>query len=250
VGFYTRHQVVLLLVLLATVGLGMAVQHWRRTNPEIVERIEQLDREPARGSSSVAGPAAGRATRTRPAEADAERRRGERPSRVAAPRSAPVPPEKFDANDVSAIPAAPLDINLATAEELTRLPGVGAVLAARIVEARETEPFSSVEDLRRVRGVGRAKFERLRAFVAVVSEPRASASAGLAGSDPGDDGGHGEPLPSADMGQHFDDAAPSKLDPPATVETLDGAQHTRDPATCGHAPASPPHDAPPSHGAP
>ncbi len=43
----------------------------------------------------------------------------------------------------------------ATAEELEMVPGIGAKLAARIVEDRQRRgPFASVEDLRRVRGIG------------------------------------------------------------------------------------------------
>lgn len=59
-------------------------------------------------------------------------------------------------------PAAPLDVNHATAPELARLPGVGPALAARIVAAR---PFADVDELRRVRGVRRATLERLRPHV-------------------------------------------------------------------------------------
>ena len=62
----------------------------------------------------------------------------------------------------------PLDVNLASAAELERLPGVGPALAARIVEARTRDgPFGSVDDLLRVRGVGGATLERLRPRLAV-----------------------------------------------------------------------------------
>ena len=51
-----------------------------------------------------------------------------------------------------------LDLNAAGAEELVRLPGVGPVMAARILTERETGgPFASVEDLTRVPGVGAAR---------------------------------------------------------------------------------------------
>jgi competence protein ComEA len=58
----------------------------------------------------------------------------------------------------------PLDLNSAPVDALTRLPGVGPVLAARIADAR---PYASVDDLRRVRGVGRAKLERFRELVTI-----------------------------------------------------------------------------------
>lgn len=47
----------------------------------------------------------------------------------------------------------PLNLNMATAEQLDTLPGVGPALAERIVEFRVQQgPFSSVEELKRVQG--------------------------------------------------------------------------------------------------
>jgi competence protein ComEA len=60
-----------------------------------------------------------------------------------------------------------VNLNLATAEELQRLPGVGPAMSARIVAAREQKPFQAVEDLRRVRGIGVKTMERLRPHVTV-----------------------------------------------------------------------------------
>lgn len=54
---------------------------------------------------------------------------------------------------------APVDVNRATVEELASLDGVGPKLGARIVAAR---PFRSLEDLARVRGIGRRRVARLR----------------------------------------------------------------------------------------
>ena len=55
-----------------------------------------------------------------------------------------------------------LDVDTATAAELEALPGIGPSLAARIVEAR---PFTSVDDLQRVRGIGPKTVERLAPLV-------------------------------------------------------------------------------------
>lgn len=60
-----------------------------------------------------------------------------------------------------------VDLNRASAEELETLPGVGPALAGRILDARRQRPFASVDDLLRVRGIGPATVERLRARVAV-----------------------------------------------------------------------------------
>lgn len=64
-------------------------------------------------------------------------------------------------------PGAPININTATEAELTVLPGVGPALAQRIVEYRSKRPFKKVTDLQRVRGIGPAKFEKMKAQVVV-----------------------------------------------------------------------------------
>jgi comEA protein len=59
-----------------------------------------------------------------------------------------------------------LDLNRASAGELMALPGIGEVRALAIVTWRdENGPFSSVDDLERVRGIGPATVERLRPYV-------------------------------------------------------------------------------------
>ena len=58
---------------------------------------------------------------------------------------------------------AKVNINTASAKELTTLGGVGPKLAERIVEYRDTHgPFKKPEDLKKVEGVGKALFERNR----------------------------------------------------------------------------------------
>jgi competence protein ComEA len=61
-----------------------------------------------------------------------------------------------------------VDLNRADTAELDALPGIGPVLARRIVEYRRQHgPFRRVEELRAVRGVGPRLLERLRARVGV-----------------------------------------------------------------------------------
>ena len=61
-----------------------------------------------------------------------------------------------------------LDLNTATTSDLDALPGIGPVLAQRIVDWRtKHERFASVDQLREVTGIGEAKFEDLRGAVTV-----------------------------------------------------------------------------------
>ena len=63
-------------------------------------------------------------------------------------------------------PAAPIDVNVATADELETLPGVGPATATAIVTERERNgPFVDVDDLDRVPGIGPAKLDALRDLV-------------------------------------------------------------------------------------
>jgi competence protein ComEA len=57
-----------------------------------------------------------------------------------------------------------VNLNTATRAELESLPGIGAVLAGRILDAR---PFRSVDDLDRVKGIGAKKLADVKALVTV-----------------------------------------------------------------------------------
>ena len=60
-----------------------------------------------------------------------------------------------------------LNLNEATVAQLVELPGIGPVLAERIVSARQKKPFKRAEDLLRVKGLGRKRFSKLKAFLRV-----------------------------------------------------------------------------------
>jgi competence protein ComEA len=84
--------------------------------------------------------------------------------------STPVPtfaPTPFPTTPALA-PGSRININRASATELEALPGIGTVLAARIVQDREANgPFATVEDLKRVRGIGDGIMGKVRDFVEV-----------------------------------------------------------------------------------
>jgi competence protein ComEA len=62
----------------------------------------------------------------------------------------------------------PVYLNAATVDQLDALPGVGPVLAQRIVDWRQQHGgFRSVDDLQQVPGIGARKFSDLKALVAV-----------------------------------------------------------------------------------
>ncbi|MDI6853788.1 MAG: helix-hairpin-helix domain-containing protein [Deltaproteobacteria bacterium] len=57
----------------------------------------------------------------------------------------------------------PINLNEATAEDLEALPGVGPVLAERIIAYRRAHgPFRRVDDLKEVSGLGPESLEQLR----------------------------------------------------------------------------------------
>lgn len=61
-----------------------------------------------------------------------------------------------------------LDLNRATVGELEALPGIGAVLAQRVIEFRTSAGgFRRIDDLREVKGIGSKKFDRIKALVTV-----------------------------------------------------------------------------------
>jgi competence protein ComEA len=148
---YTRRQLLLLSLVVAGGAAGLAIDRWRRANADVVTYLETLDRAP---TPSVREPSARRASVV--------------PQANSLPARAVARPERARGRRADAGDATPVDVNLAGAAELERLPGVGPALAARIVEARTRDgPFGSVDDLRRVRGVRDATLERLRPRLAV-----------------------------------------------------------------------------------
>ena len=73
-------------------------------------------------------------------------------------------------------PTGKVNINSASAEQLETLPGVGAKLAARIVEYRQKSgTFKATQELMNVKGVGEKNFAKIQTYLTVSdSAPKAT----------------------------------------------------------------------------
>jgi competence protein ComEA len=67
-------------------------------------------------------------------------------------------------------PTGKVNLNSASAQQLTTLPGVGEKLAARIIEYRQKSAFRSIQELINVKGIGEKNFAKLQPYI-VVGEP-------------------------------------------------------------------------------
>ena len=91
-----------------------------------------------------------------------------RESEVAKPSGAAEAAEAAEAAGAAPVGTALVNVNTATVEELETLPGIGEVLAATIVQYREEHgPFTSVDQLEDVSGIGEVTLEELRDLVTI-----------------------------------------------------------------------------------
>jgi len=156
---YSRPQLKLLLIFAVTLLAGFGVREWRAGFPDVAERLEHFDRE-----QPAAPPIPDSAQERRPSVA---------PS-AAPPAAASIGPSptvrRAGPVPMAATDPRPLDINRASLDELSRLPGVGRGLAGRILAERERRGrFESPDALRYVLGMGPKKLAAIRELV-VVSE--------------------------------------------------------------------------------
>ena len=70
--------------------------------------------------------------------------------------------EPLPATPVAPDVAIVLDPNTATRAQLESLPGIGPMLAQRIIDGRSPHGYSRLDDLRRVRGIGERTLARIR----------------------------------------------------------------------------------------
>jgi competence protein ComEA len=72
-------------------------------------------------------------------------------------------------------PTARVNVNTASVEQLTTLPGVGPMLAARIVEHRQKSgAFRSTQELMSVKGIGEKNFAKIEQWLTVGEAPKAA----------------------------------------------------------------------------
>lgn len=72
---------------------------------------------------------------------------------------------------------AAININSASEAELEKLSGIGPVKAKAIVEERKKNgPFNSIEEIKRVKGIGDATLNKLRSEISV-TEPKVASKA-------------------------------------------------------------------------
>lgn len=60
-----------------------------------------------------------------------------------------------------------ININKCSQAELESLPGIGGVLALRIIDYRNSNPFTTIEDLKQVSGIGDKKYESVKDLITV-----------------------------------------------------------------------------------
>ncbi len=90
------------------------------------------------------------------------------PQPVQAEQTARQEPEKAGDAEIEDAPAGLVNINTATAQELMTLPGIGEVLAGRILEYRQTYGrFVTPEQLTDVSGIGEQRYAELEKLITV-----------------------------------------------------------------------------------
>lgn len=85
-------------------------------------------------------------------------------SAAPAPRPAATKPAPAEPTDTS---GAVINLNEATADQLTFLPGIGESKAERIIAFRAKQPFKTPNDLTRVRGIGPKTVRKLKPWIRV-----------------------------------------------------------------------------------
>jgi len=74
----------------------------------------------------------------------------------------------FQGEDSGEVLSFPLNINLASVEQLSQLPGIGPVTAQSIINYRDSHgPFRRIEDIQNVSGIGPNTFQSIEEFISL-----------------------------------------------------------------------------------
>lgn len=88
--------------------------------------------------------------------------------RTASKDSLHLPSPALTQTSSAVAPTTRVDLNAATYNELVKLPGIGPVMAKRILEFRTTNGrFKRLQDLRKVKGIGAKTYEKLAPWLIV-----------------------------------------------------------------------------------
>lgn len=170
------------LLVMSLVCLPMTAQAQQSKKEEPKKDAAKIDLNTAKLSELEALPGVGPALSVAIAEArpfksveDLKRVKGMTEAKVAAitdrvtvgVAAAPGKPAAKSKTKSKAAPLAPgqkINVNKASLEELDALPNVGAVKAKAIIDAR---PFKSIDDLKKVKGIGPATFDKIKDLITI-----------------------------------------------------------------------------------
>jgi len=132
---FSQLQIRALTILLATFIIGLGIKYWRDSQPlpEVDPKLEERFIAIAESLNTLE-----------------------------------LSQEKLLPAAVTADQNGKLNINTATMEQLQRLPGIGPVLAERIIKFRDKNGnFPNVNDLRKVQGIGKKTLENLSDLIII-----------------------------------------------------------------------------------
>lgn len=164
-----RHRNIIGAVLLLLIVISSGFLLWRegRWKPAMDSKVELLENEIDQLKSAKQSTPS--ATEVSAAELIEQSQAPAAAEPVAA--SVPTPtmaPKQSSSSGKPALPATPINLNTASAYELTALPGVGEATAQKIINYRESHGgFKTIEEIKNVKGIGDATFNKMKANISV-----------------------------------------------------------------------------------